>query len=67
MNLIHAGNHYGKLPLSPTQTRDLQLEWAMIEAPTPRPRFLNFPYVDETAVTRAPAQNASAESPRRAA
>ena len=40
---------YGILPLTPAALRGIQLEFAMIESPAPRARFLDFPLADETA------------------
>ena len=34
---------YGKLPLSPAQTEQLQLDWQTVEPPAAVPRFLDFP------------------------
>jgi hypothetical protein len=47
MNLPSHPKNYGRLALSATLVRSIQLEWAMIESPAPRPRFLNFPLADD--------------------
>jgi len=37
---------YGSLKLSAQRTREIQLEWDMVEASPLLPRFLNFPCFD---------------------
>ncbi len=46
MNSSSSRKTYGTLPLTPAIIGGIQLEFAMIEAPAPRVRFLNFPCVD---------------------
>jgi len=45
---------YGILPLTPAALRGIQLEFAMVESPAPRARFINFPLADDEAVTAEP-------------
>ena len=45
---------YGILPLTPAALRGIQLEFAMVERPAPRVRFINFPLADDEAVTVEP-------------
>ena len=52
MKLIRSRKTYGILPLAPALVAALQLEFAFVEAPAPRARFLNFPCIDELAVAR---------------
>ena len=42
---------YGILPLTPAALRGIQLEFAMVESPAARARFLNFPLADDETVT----------------
>jgi hypothetical protein len=46
---------YGILPLTPAALRGIQLEFAMVESPAPRARFINFPFVDDQAPVAAAA------------
>lgn len=59
MNLRSSRHNYGTLPLPGAVLDALQLEFAMVESPAPRARFLNFPFADEvdgeTAQRPAPA------------
>ena len=48
----HSRKNYGVLPLAPAFVAALQLEFAFVEAPAPRARFLNFPCIDEAPVAR---------------
>lgn len=43
---MKTNTRYGSLKLSATLTRELQLEWDMVEASAALPRFLNFPCLD---------------------
>lgn len=58
MNLHSSRHNYGTLPLTGAVLAALQLEFAMVESPAPRARFLNFPFADEaekeTTLRRAP-------------
>lgn len=38
-----------RLEISPAASARLQLEWSYVEQPSPRPRFLDFPFVDRDA------------------
>ena len=53
MNSTPHRKTYGTLPLSPALVRAVQLEWAMVERPSPDARFLNFPLVDDASVATA--------------
>ena len=54
MNSSFSRKTYGILPLSAEFKRGVQLEWAMVESPAPRARFLNFPLADEAPVPMPP-------------
>lgn len=45
---------YGILPLTPAIIESIQLEFALVEAPAPRARFLNFPLADDAPQSAAP-------------
>jgi hypothetical protein len=49
MNSLHSRKHYGKLSLTTSRVREIQLEWAMLEQPAQPRRFLNFPFADHAA------------------
>jgi len=42
---------YGILPLTPAAIRGIQLEFAMVENPVPRARFINFPLANDEPAT----------------
>ncbi len=57
MKPTRARKTYGILPLAPAFVAALQLEFAFVEAPTPRVRFLNFPCSDEVPAVRRSSGN----------
>ena len=58
---------YGILPLTPAALRGIQLEFAMVESPAPRARFINFPFADDEAVAATEARTTRKQEGRIAA
>ena len=47
MNLAQRRSNYGLFTITRQIARRVQLEWEMVETPSPRPRFLDFPLTGE--------------------
>jgi hypothetical protein len=66
MNSLPHRKTYGTLSLSSALVRAIQLEWDMVERPSPQARFMNFPLADPVSAS-APAQPARKSKTRLAA